>query len=291
MNTTNGSAMSVEINDCIFRKNAALFGTIGNIGGFVSVYKTLFDENFAMVSQSTPQLTRSQLIVPTQTILCHIQAGDIVSTNGGDNKMSESCFDASSSTAPGTIFIEYGSSMSVNTNNFGINSTSISSECNSIFQELQGSSCLHSPAMCEGSCIEFTSTKCDLPMYDKFIYGPVSSEPVVSGQTGENAPPHSLDKVPEPVSSNNLIPIIVATLVSAFIIFGLAGIIWHRKRKGQKNGGTASPRGTGGFRSKFGNPLNPLAKLKRNRLSQAQAGELNDAYDELDRDDNEEDMH
>ena len=42
--------MSVEINDCIFRKNAALFGTIGNIGGFVSVYKTLFDENFAMVS-------------------------------------------------------------------------------------------------------------------------------------------------------------------------------------------------------------------------------------------------
>jgi len=260
MNTTNGSAMSVEINDCIFRKNAALFGTIGNIGGFVSVYKTLLDENFAM-------------------------AGDIVSTNGGDNKMSESCFDASSSTAPGTIFIEYGSSMSVNTNNFGINSTSISSECNSIFQELQGSSCLDSPAMCEGSCIEFTSTKCDLPMYDKFVYGPVSSEPVVSGQTEENAPPHSLDKAPEPVSSNNLIPIIVATLVSAFIIFGLAGIIWHRKRKGQKNGGT------GGFRSKFGNPLNPLAKLKRNRLSQAQAGELNDAYDELDRDDNEEDMH
>lgn len=51
MNTTNGSAMSVEINDCIFRKNAALFGTISNIGGFVSVYKTLFDENFAMVSR------------------------------------------------------------------------------------------------------------------------------------------------------------------------------------------------------------------------------------------------
>ena len=87
MNTTNGSAMSVEINDCIFRKNTALFGTIGNIGGFVSVYKTLFDENFAMVSQSSPQLTPTQLIVPSHTILCHIQAGDIVSTNGGDNKM------------------------------------------------------------------------------------------------------------------------------------------------------------------------------------------------------------
>ena len=201
--------------------------------------------------------------------------------------MMESCFDASSSTAPGTIFIEYGSSMSVNTNNFGINNTSIGGECSSIFQESEGSSCLDSPAMCEGSCIEFTSTECDLPMYNKFVYGPVSSEPVVSVENGENAPPNSLDKVPEAEPSNNLIPITVATLVSAFIIFGLAGIIWHRKRKGE-NGGTTS-HSSGGLR-KFGNPL---GKLRRNRNSHAQSGELNDAYDGLDDvgDDDEEDMH
>lgn len=172
--------------------------------------------------------------------------------------------------------------MSVNTNNFGVNNTSVSGECHAIFQEAQGNSCLDSPAMCEGSCIDFTSTTCSLPMYDKFVYGPVSSVPGSSPMLGENAPPNALDKVQQPESSNNLIPIIVATVVSAFVVFGLAGIIWHRKKKGTGGSG-----GGGGMRSTV-TSSNPFSSMRKS--NQAQEEGLNDAYDGFD-DLDEEDGH
>lgn len=187
--------------------------------------------------------------------------------------MGESCFDSSSSTLPGAIFVEFGSFMSANTNNFGINNTSIGGQCSAIFQESEGASCLSNPAMCTGSCMEFTSTSCSLPMYDKFIDGPVSSNPAPPPVLAENAPS---DKVAQPNTSNNLIPIIVATLVAAFIVFGLAGIIWHRKKKGKGNTGESG--GTGRQLSRFGG--NPFVRLRRSK--NAQEEELNEAYDGFD---------
>lgn len=78
MKTSNGGAMSVEITDCIFRvcsticlfydfclhclssthycaswihkQNTLKFGTISNIGGTLTVYKTLFELNTAKVN-------------------------------------------------------------------------------------------------------------------------------------------------------------------------------------------------------------------------------------------------
>ena len=217
--------------------------------------------------------------------LVNFQGGDIVLTNKSSGKVQGSCFDASSSTAPGTVFVEFGASMSVNKNNFGINNTSVGDKCNAIFQESDGTSCLSNPAVCDGSCVEFTSKTCTLPMYDKFIDGPVSSTPASAPVLSENAPPHALGQVTEPNTSNNLIPIVVATLVSAFVVFGLAGIIWHRKKKGKGNnvggsGGVESEGLTSKISSRF-------ASLKSSNQSQEE--ELNEAYDGFD-DLDEEDM-
>jgi hypothetical protein len=169
--------------------------------------------------------------------------------------------------------------MSVNNDNFGINNTSVGGQCNAIFEETAGTSCLSSPAMCDGTCREFTSKMCSLPMYDKFIDGPVSSTPATGPVLGQSAPPHAMS---EPESSNNLVPIIVATVVSAFVVFGLAGIVWKRKKNGKGGGdrvvGNAEDRGR-----RFSNPF---ASLRQSNQSQEE--ELNDAYGGFDDD---EDMH
>ena len=160
--------------------------------------------------------------------------------------------------------------MSVNKNNFGINNTSVIGKmrCNAIFQETAGKSCLGNPALCDGTCQNFTKTKCSLPKYDKFVYGIATSEPIPSPTmptpvNKDNAPSQALDSKPE--SPQNVIPIVVASLVSAFIVFGLAGIIWHRKIKGKGGGG-------GGGSSR--NRSNPFK-----RSSEAQADDFNGAYD------------
>ena len=104
----------------------------------------------------------------------------------------------------------------------------------------------------------------------------MSSDPVSSPVLAENAPS---DKVAQPNSSNNLIPIIVATIVSAFIVFGLAGIIWHRKKKGNNSGVVRDVGGSGRQRSgRFGG--NPFVSFRGSK--NAQEEELNEAYDGFD---------
>lgn len=171
--------------------------------------------------------------------------------------------------------------MSVNTDNFGINNTSVGEKCNAIFQESEGTSCLSNSAKCDGSCVDFTGTTCTLPMYDKFIDGPVSSTPVSAPILGENAPPHALGDVTEPQTSNNLIPIVVATIVSAFVVFGLAGIVWHRKKRGKgASGGAESERGTSRFAS-----LSFASFRGSNQLQEEELKDAYDGFDDLDEDD------
>ncbi|KAL7522094.1 hypothetical protein ACHAWX_006779 [Stephanocyclus meneghinianus] len=239
MSATDGNAMAVEITDCIFKENTVDIGIISNFGGTLTVYKTLFDLNTA-------------------------KSGEIVVANRGSCKVEESCFDSSSSSTPGIIFVEFGSAMSANKNNFGINNTSAAGNCDAIFQQNAGKSCLGNPALCNGTCRNFTKTTCSLPMYGKHS-GIATSEPIPSPTTPtpvnkDSAPSQALASQPE--SPQNVVPIIVASLVSAFIVFGLAGIVWHRKIKRTSRGGSRR------------NRSNPF-----NRSSGAQDDDLNDAYD------------
>lgn len=193
---SSANAMSVEVTDCHFGYNKLSFGTISNVGGTLTVYKSLFNDNFA-------------------------KAGDVAVTNGGNCKVQETCFDSSSSMAPGTIFIESGSMIYVNTNNFGINNSATGSECTAVFQEAVGADCLGELG-CDGTCMDFPSNTCPLASY--------KGEEIVSESPNERTPVVASKFGDEPESSN-LTPIIVASLVCALAVLGLIAIIFKRRKE------------------------------------------------------------
>lgn len=97
-------------------------------------------------------------------VFCLRQAGDIVVTNNGTCKLQENCFTSHSSGAPGTVFVEEGSTLGTNTDNFGASNAAGSfagGPCNAIFEETGGTNCLGG-AGCNGYCKEFESTTCPL---------------------------------------------------------------------------------------------------------------------------------
>lgn len=197
--------------------------------------------------------------------------------------MQESCFDESMSTAPGTIFVQSDSTMSLNINNFGRNNTSVGHECTAVFKEAEGKSCLANPAMCEGVCMDFQSDTCSLPMFDKYVDGPVTSPPV---STPAGVTPVLGETVPSPQESTNLIPIIVASLVAAFIVFGMGGIIWMRKMKKARGGGGDPDVVRSSTKDHLeslpvGNPFASTIGSRRSKMANRDE-EMDEAYDGLD---------
>ena len=208
------SAMSVEVRNCEFGDNELSYGAIANIGGALSVYKTKFANNSG-------------------------RGGDIVVSNKGSFFVEESCFDGSSSVAPGVIFAEDGSEMTGNTNNFGFTSNTAGSytggdeagTCTSIFQEGPGANCLGS-TNCAGSCTSFTATTCMLDEPGASDGAPTAAIP--SPTPGQIfVPAYSRS---EGSGSSNMVPIVVATLVCAFVVLGCIGIIARRRKASKKNG-------------------------------------------------------
>mmetsp|Transcript_5468 Transcript_5468/g.9713 ORF Transcript_5468/g.9713 Transcript_5468/m.9713 type:complete len:290 (+) Transcript_5468:1-870(+) len=210
------AAMSVEVTDCIFAKNELSFGAIANIGGTLSVDSTKFAENSGM-------------------------GGDIVVTNEGSCTVQESCFDASASIAPGVIFIEQGSEMTENTNNFGVGITAGGYEgggtCATVFLEGTGAQCLGSTS-CSGNCAEFTATTCPVDAISQD--GGNSTEKGTTPSTtaspadGQVYVPAHIHSKSEASGSSKVVPIVVAVVVCAFAVFGLIGILWRRRKVSNK---------------------------------------------------------
>jgi len=204
------AAMSVEVTDCVFRSNELTFGAITNVGGTLSVNRTKFVKNAG-------------------------RSGDIVVTNNGTCTVQASCFDGSSSVAPGVIFVENGSEITDNVNNFGLEISAGShtgGTCTDVFVEAEGADCLGSDS-CAGTCMEFSATMC--PM-DASMGG--SESGMETGTPTADAPAEDIIKAPahansdsEASGSPNFVPILVAMLVSACAVFGLAGFIFFRRRK------------------------------------------------------------
>jgi len=225
---TETAAMSVGVKDCMFAKNDLSFGAITNIGGSLTVDNSKFEENSG-------------------------KSGDIVVTNRGSCSIQESCFNASSSIAPGVIFVEEGSEISKNSNNFGEGVTSGGYDgggsCSSVFLENQGANCLDSTT-CSGTCLEFSAALCSAvpspgaigigvdeattpsSLNDEQIYVPA----YVHGEGGESGSPE-------------IAPIAVSAVIGAFALFGMLGIVFKRARsKNRGNGGAGAERSSGGGR-------------------------------------------
>jgi hypothetical protein len=121
--------------------------------------------------------------------------------------------------APGTIFVQDGSSIS-NLNNFGFENTagSYGSEitCVDVFLEAKDSNCLVDGVMgCnDGICEPFETTVCEAE----------------SGETGELL----LNNSEGSTDSLNILPIAVASVVAAFVVFGFVGIVARRRMTKKK---------------------------------------------------------
>jgi len=266
-----GKGMSVEVKDCVFEMNDVEFGAIANIGGTLSVDRTKFRENSG-------------------------RGGDIVVTNNGSCSVQESCFDSSSSIAPGVIFIEEGSQMTKNMNNFGQDLTAGAygegGTCTHIFLEGEGADCLGSTT-CTGNCAQFDAGVSACPA-DVASYSNTSD-------TGEGSdPPGSTPKGDEEIifssssdgqnegesGSSKLVPIAISAGVVAFIVLGMVGILIRRrkavKRASGGDGLTAEPSSPG-----KGGKFNFLKRKKRKdaydeavRSSAVYDEELDAVYDE-----------
>ena len=141
-------------------------------------------------------------------------AGDIVVTNYGDSEVRESCFNSASSMAPGTIFIQDGSSIQ-NMDNFGYQNTvggyKDGGTCVDVFVEMKDSNCIVDGSMnCNGICQPFTLAACPLDTGDKI-----------------RIPYYNQD---EGSDSTDIVSIIVAAIVSMFVVFGFIGIIMRRRK-------------------------------------------------------------
>jgi len=221
---SNATAMSVEIRDCEFKKNKVSHGTVSNMGGTLIIYKNRFENNTAL-------------------------GGDVVVAKSGTCKLQENCFFSHSSVAAGTIFVQEGAALSGNANNFGVLNaagTFSKGRCNDIFHETNGTDCLAEGEPCNGFCMTFDADKCSLDSADN------PNVPL------DNAGITIQTKMDD-TGKQNLTPIIVATVVAAFTVFGMAVIIIRRKQKGKNSGGDTDisnsrpSRGSkrGGMLSKF----------------------------------------
>ncbi|KAL3815261.1 hypothetical protein ACHAXA_002797 [Cyclostephanos tholiformis] len=190
------AAMSVEVIDCIFATNEYSFGAIANIGGTLTVYRSRFVENSALV-------------------------GDIIVTNYGDSEVRESCFNSASSMAPGTVFVQDGSSIR-NKDNFGYQNTAggygDGGSCVDVFLQMKDVNCILDGSLnCGGTCELFTMAACPIDTGDKIRV------PYYNQGEGSN--------------SSNIVPIIVAVIVCAFIVFGFIGILLRRRKAIQRKSG------------------------------------------------------
>ena len=201
------AAMSVEVVNCTFARNELTFGTNANTGGALSVYNSRFLENSG-------------------------NGGNIVVMKRGTCDVEGSCFSLSSSVAPGTIFVEEGSVIIGNENNFGTENTAggyaDGSVCFDIFQQAKDADCLiEGSSKCTGSCKEFTASSCRLDSGDNS-----------TADNGISFPAFNKDGGP---LYSKIVPITVAIVVCVLLVLGLIGITLRRRKS---NGRRSRTRGT-----------------------------------------------
>ena len=126
-------SMSAEFNFCQFIDNEATDATIVNIGGSTQFNHTAFAGNSGS------------------------QTGTICGISGATVAISSSCFVDNESSFPGNIFLENGSELLLNQNNFGTGNKGAKG-CSDIFSETSGN-CFDSGS-CDGVCSIFEASRC-----------------------------------------------------------------------------------------------------------------------------------
>ena len=195
------AAMTVEMSGVGFMQNVLTYGTVVNIGGSLSIDKGRFNGN-------------------------EVNIGDVAVMKNGELFIRDSCFDETASMMPGTILIDETSFLQENANTFGFDNTDGGFDngltCTDIFIVAVGSDC-STGSNCDGTCTNFTSKACPLD---------VTSLPISTGtdKADTSVSPEYVRNT-NPSDASSIVPIIVAVLVVAFIVFGLGFIIFKRSRR------------------------------------------------------------
>ena len=196
------AAMSVVLSGVGFMQNVLTYGTVVNVGGSLTIDKGRFNGN-------------------------EIRVGDVAVMENGELFISNTCFDKSASMMPGTIFIDDTSSLQENVNTFGFDNTDGGFDngltCTDIFAVAVGADC-STEANCNGTCTTFTSKTCPLD---------VPSFPTSTPEGTDKAENPGTDYVrnKNPTDKASIVPVIVAVIICAFMVFGLIFIICKRRRK------------------------------------------------------------
>ena len=130
------TSMTVSLVNCTFSGNSVSHSSISNFNGTLFADKTLFLNNVA-------------------------PGGAIVTLFSGQLALSNTCFIGTrSEDLPGIAFLQQGSVLLTNENNYGSgNNSSSVSKCSDIFIETKGS-CFNQ-GNCEGDCVELKAQLCD----------------------------------------------------------------------------------------------------------------------------------
>eukprot|EP00986_Skeletonema_menzelii_P010319 scaffold5018_cov147-Skeletonema_menzelii.AAC.14 len=200
------AAMSVVLSGVGFMQNVLTYGTVVNVGGSLTIDKGRFNGN-------------------------EIRVGDIAVMEGGELFIRNSCFDESASMMPGTIFIDETSFLQENVNTFGFDNTDGGFDngltCTDIFAVAVGSDC-STAANCNGTCTTFTSKTCPL---DVTSFPTITPGGTDEGENEAAAPGTDYVRSKNPTDTASIVPVVIAVLVCAFIVFGLFFIIFKRRRK------------------------------------------------------------
>lgn len=247
------AAPTVEVSRCRFEDNELSFGAVANVGGTLSVAETIFSNNGG-------------------------RAGDVVVTRNGTCTLHDSCFDSSASVTPGVVFLERGSEMIAHEGNFGVGVTAGGyaggdGTCTAVFMEAEGSDCMGSTG-CDGTCDEFAATACALDSQ-----GPGGNN-ATTDEGASAAAPKDEGVRPRAPGSSSVLPIVIATVVTAVVVFGILGFLYKRK-KSKKPSATdiedveARPPG------RFSLPSFPKIPKIPKRKEKARAADVIDPEEEL----------
>ena len=91
--------------------------------------------------------------------LCE-KEGTISVISNGTISLEKSCFLRNEAKSmSGNVFIQYGSSVAKNVENYGEDNENLNENCNGLFREIIPTQCI-SRDKCEGKCVQFTSSTC-----------------------------------------------------------------------------------------------------------------------------------
>jgi hypothetical protein len=210
---TQGAAMTVLADKCIFQNNDVDFGVIANIGGDLNLLETV------MVNNRDSRF------------------GVVAGVNGASVGLSFTCFTGNTAIERGVVFIDSNSTLAFNRNSYGSDNNVGGDECTNIFLETAGS-CANL-GTCEGNCTAYESRTCRVTSFTVDSTVEPTSSPTLFPSSIAPTPPEPDNSAgsgekPSDSGGSKTGSLVAAIIVPLFLIGLGAGYVFYSRRKPKK---------------------------------------------------------